>query len=119
MAVACTRCKRKGLGVVRELHGRNAGTKRKTEAGPRVRNNCKIIKNVFLITQYIRDSQIALTLILMNTRTQTLPLEASTKTVPTNPRADEVTTDASREIRSHKESNSRHEVLSEYKHFRR
>jgi hypothetical protein len=39
----------------------------------------------FLITQYIGDTYNAHTLIPMNTRTQTLPLGASSKTVPANP----------------------------------
>jgi hypothetical protein len=39
----------------------------------------------FRITQYIGDTHNARTLIPMNTRTQTLPLGASSKTVPTNP----------------------------------
>jgi hypothetical protein len=37
------------------------------------------------ITQYIRDTHNARTLTPMNTRMQTLPLGASSKTVPTNP----------------------------------
>jgi tRNA U55 pseudouridine synthase TruB len=44
------------------------------------------IATVFLrITQYIGDTHNARTLIPMNTRTQTLPLGASSKTVPANP----------------------------------
>jgi hypothetical protein len=39
----------------------------------------------FRITQYIGDTHNARTLIPMNTRTQTLPLGASSKTVPENP----------------------------------
>jgi hypothetical protein len=39
----------------------------------------------FRITQYIGDTHNARTLIPMNTRTQTLPLGASSKTVPANP----------------------------------
>jgi hypothetical protein len=39
----------------------------------------------FQITQYIVDAHNARTLIHMNTRTQTLPLEATSKTVPANP----------------------------------
>jgi hypothetical protein len=39
----------------------------------------------FRITQYIRDTHNAHTLIPMNTRTQTLPLVTSSKTVPANP----------------------------------
>jgi hypothetical protein len=41
--------------------------------------------SLFRITQYIGDTHNARTLILMNTRTQTLPLGASSKTVPPNP----------------------------------
>jgi hypothetical protein len=37
------------------------------------------------ITQYIGDTHNARTLIPMNRRTQTLPLGASSKTVPANP----------------------------------
>jgi hypothetical protein len=37
------------------------------------------------ITQYIGDAHNARTLIPMNTRTQTLPLVAPSKTVPANP----------------------------------
>jgi hypothetical protein len=39
----------------------------------------------FRITQYIRDTRNARTLIPTNTRTQTLPLGASSKTIPANP----------------------------------
>jgi hypothetical protein len=39
----------------------------------------------FRITQYIGDTHNARTLIPMDTRTQTLPLGASSRTVPTNP----------------------------------
>jgi hypothetical protein len=39
----------------------------------------------FRITQYIGDTHNARSLIPMNTRTQTLPLGASSKTVPANP----------------------------------
>jgi hypothetical protein len=39
----------------------------------------------FRITQYIGDTHNARTLIPMNTRMQTLPLGASSKTVPRNP----------------------------------
>jgi hypothetical protein len=44
-----------------------------------------ISTSFFRITQYIGDTHNALTLIPMNTRTQTLPLGASLKTVPANP----------------------------------
>jgi hypothetical protein len=37
------------------------------------------------VTQYIGDTHNVRTLIPMNTRTQTLPLGASSKTVPANP----------------------------------
>jgi hypothetical protein len=37
------------------------------------------------ITQYIRDTHKTRTLIPMNTRTQTLPLGASSNTMPANP----------------------------------
>jgi hypothetical protein len=45
----------------------------------------RIVFLFFRITQYIGDTHNARTLIPMNTRTQTLPLGASSKTVPTNP----------------------------------
>jgi hypothetical protein len=45
-----------------------------------------IYVDIFLrITQYIGDAHNARTLIPMNIRTQTLPLGASSKTVPANP----------------------------------
>jgi hypothetical protein len=45
----------------------------------------KCLVTFFRITQYIGDTHNARTLIPMNTRTQTLPLGASSKTVPANP----------------------------------
>jgi hypothetical protein len=80
------------------------------------------------ITQYIGDTHNARTLIPMNTRTQTLPIGASSKTVPANPQDWRVTTGVSLstgtspttestnavkswEIRSHGESNPRPKVL--------
>jgi hypothetical protein len=48
--------------------------------------SCSHFTGFFLrITQYIGDTHNARTLIPMNTRTQTLPLGASSKTVPANP----------------------------------
>jgi hypothetical protein len=43
------------------------------------------MKVFFWITQYVGDTHNARTPIPMNTRTQTLPLGASSKTVPANP----------------------------------
>jgi hypothetical protein len=50
------------------------------------RRSLTTITVIFLrITQYIRDTHNARTLISMNTRTQTLPLRASSKIVSANP----------------------------------